>query len=96
MEQCPSGFSERSLTTTGEYMSFSGVTLSSSANILSIAYDKDTIAITVDGVNALSKVTNDSTYFKLRSGANVLQLSGASVGSGAYLTVSYYSGWPLS
>lgn len=82
--------------TTGEFISFSGVTLSSGANILSIAYDKDTIAITLDGTNVLSKVTNTSTYFKLRPGANVLQLSGASVGSGAYLNVSYYSGWPLS
>ena len=82
--------------TTGEYISFSGVTLSSGANVLSIAYDKDTIAITLDGVNVLSKVTNTSTYFKLRPGANVLQLSGASVSTGAYLNVSYLSGWPLS
>lgn len=82
--------------TTGEYISFSGVTLSSGANVLSIAYDKDTIAITLDGVNVLSKVTNASAYFKLRPGANVLQLSGASVSTGAYLNVSYLSGWPLS
>lgn len=82
--------------TTGEYIEFANTTLSSGANVLSIAYDKDSIAITLDGVNYLSKITNSSTYFKLQPGANQIQLSGASVGSGAYLTVSYYSGWPLS
>lgn len=82
--------------TTGEYLSFSGVTLSSGANVLSIAYDKDSININLDGVNVLSKITNDSTYFKLRPGANQIQLSGASVGNGAYLNVSYYDGWPLA
>lgn len=82
--------------TTGEYIEFSNTTLSSGSDVLSIAYDKDSIAITMNGVNYLSRITNDSTYFKLRPGANQIQLSGASVGSGAYLTCSYYSGWPLS
>lgn len=82
--------------TTGEYIEFASTTLSSGSNVLSIAYDKDSISITLDGVNYLSKITNDSTYFKLRPGANVLQLSGSSVGAGAYLTVSYRDGWPLS
>lgn len=82
--------------TTGEYLEFSDTTLSSGSNVLSIAYDKDSISITLDGVNYLSKVTNASTYFKLRPGANQLQLSGSSVGDGAYLNVSYRDGWPLS
>lgn len=81
---------------TGEYIEFSGTTLSTSSNILDIAYDKDSIAVTLDGVNYLSKITNASTYFKLQPGSNILQLTGSSVGSGAYLTCSYYSGWPLS
>ncbi len=83
-------------TTTGEYIEFSSTVLSSSSDVLSIAYDKDSIAITLNGVNYLSRITNSSTYFKLRPGPNQILLSGASVGSGAYLTCSYYSGWPLS
>ena len=81
---------------TGEYIQLSGITLSSTANVLSITYDKDTISIERDGVSVLSKVTNDSTYFKLQPGENKLLLTGSSVGTGSYLTCSYRSGWPLS
>lgn len=83
-------------TTTGEYITLASTTLSSQSDQLVIAYDKDSVSVTLNGINRLSKVTNDSTFFKLRPGANVIELSGSSVGSGAYLDLSYYSGWPLS
>lgn len=83
-------------TATGEFIEFSNTTLSSQSDILSIAYDKDSLAVTLNGVNYLHLITNASTYFKLQPGSNVVQLSGASVGSGAYLTVSYRDGWPLA
>lgn len=81
---------------TGEYIKLSGLTLGNTTNVLTLEYDKDTIKVERDGVNVLSKVTNDSTFFKLQPGENKLTLNGASVGSGAYMTCSYRSGWPLS
>lgn len=82
-------------TATGEYLQLSGVTLSNSSNILTVSYDKDSLNITLDGNSVLSKVTNDSTYFKLRPGTNILTLTGSSIGEGAYLTMAFRSGWPL-
>jgi hypothetical protein len=83
-------------TTTGEFIELSGVTLTSGANVLRISYDKDTLSVTLDGVNVLAYVTNASTYFKLRPGGNTMQLTGSSVSNGAYATVTYYDAWPLS
>jgi hypothetical protein len=83
-------------TTTGDFIQLSGVTLSSQTDQLVIAYDKDSLNVNVNGVNRLANVTNSSDYFKLQPGSNIIELSGASVGSGAYLTVSYRDGWPLS
>lgn len=68
--------------------------LSSSSNILRISYDKDTLVATVDGVNVLGSTSGD--FFKLRPGENEITLTGSSIGSGAYVEVSYRDGWPLS
>jgi Phage tail protein len=81
---------------TGEYIELSGVTLTTQSNVLTIAYDKDTISVTLDGTNVLGKVTNGSTYFKLHPGGNTITLTGSSVSDGAYATIQGYSGWPLS
>lgn len=81
---------------TGEFIKLSSTTLGSQSNQLVIAYDKDSVAVTVDGVNRLSRVTSDSTFFKIQPGSNILELSGATVGSGAYMNLTYYDGWPLS
>jgi hypothetical protein len=81
---------------TGEYIELTGVTLSNSLNVVSLTYDKDSLMVTNDGINALASVTNASTFFKLQPGNNVITLSGSSVSNGAYLTVQYRDAWPLS
>jgi phage-related protein len=81
---------------TGEYIELTGVTLSNSLNVVSLTYDKDSLIVTNDGINALASVTNASTFFKLQPGNNVITLSGSSVSNGAYLTVQYRDAWPLS
>lgn len=68
--------------------------LGSSSNILRISYDKDSLTSTVDGVNVLGSTSG--TFFKLRPGPNEITLTGSSIGSGAYVEVTYRDGWPLS
>jgi len=80
---------------TGEYIEVSGANLATNANVLSIAYDKDSLRVEVDGVTRINSVTNASTYFKLRPGNNVIQLTGSSISDTAYCEITYYSGWPL-
>lgn len=82
-------------TTTGEYIEVA-VNLGSADNELVIAYDKDSLSVLLDGVSVLNQVTANSTFFKIRPGSNILQLSGSSTGDDAFATVSFYSGWPLS
>lgn len=81
--------------TTGEYIEVT-TNLASSSNILSINYDKDTLVVEKDGNSVLSSVTAGSTYFKLQSGGNEINLTGSSIGDGAYATLTYYDSWPLS
>lgn len=81
--------------TTGEYIEVN-TTLSSSSNVLTIVYDKDSLSVTVDGVSVLPSVTESSTYFKLQPGGNEITLEGATVSTGAYAEVSFYDAYPLS
>ena len=82
-------------TKTGEYITVS--TNVAANSILTIAYDKDSLSVDVDGVSVLNKVSATSTYFKLKPGGNVINLTGQTVNSNSYATVSYYNGyWPLS
>jgi len=81
-------------TTTGEYIEVD-VNLATVDNVLAISYDKDTLSVTVDGVSQISKVSTDSTYWKLQPGSNVISLTGSSISDDAYATVSYRSAWPL-
>lgn len=82
-------------TTTGEYIQVS-TNLASTSDFLIITYDKDSLSVEKNGVSVLSSVTAGSTYFKIRSGGNSLQLTGSSIGSGSYMQLSYRDGWPLS
>lgn len=81
---------------TGEFIELAGVTLSNTNNVVSLTYDKDTINVTLDGVNSLARVTNASTFFKIHPGGNKITLTGSTVSNGAYCTVQYRDGWPLS
>lgn len=82
-------------TATGDYIGIN-VTLSSSSDQLNITYSKTTRDLNLNGVNVENQLQSGSTFFKIRPGSNVIQLSGSSVGTGAVAEVSYYSGWPLA
>lgn len=82
-------------TSTGEYIETT-VNLALAGNTLAISYDKDSLRVELDGISVINQVTAASTFWKLQPGDNVISLSGSSVGTGAYATVSYYSAWPLS
>lgn len=82
-------------TSTGEYIEVT-VNLATDANELIIAYDKDTLIVTLDGVSVINQVTTASTYWKLQPGSNVISLTGSSISDDAYCTVSYRSAWPLA
>lgn len=81
--------------TTGEYIEID-TNLSTSSNQLVITYDKDSLIAEVDGVSVLDSVSTNTTWFKLEPGSNNITLSGNTIGSGAYVTVSYYDAFPLS
>lgn len=82
-------------TTTGEYIELQGVNLSSSSDVLSIIYDKDSLSVTLNGNSVLDAVTNDSDYFKLQPGDNIITLTGASIDTDAVCEIGYYDAWPL-
>lgn len=82
-------------TTTGEFITVA-TNLSSSSDVLSITYDKDSLSVTVNGVSVLSSVSASSTFFKLEPGNNIITLTGSSLSSGAYVVVNYRDTWPLS
>lgn len=82
-------------TSTGEYIQVS-TNLNTGSNELVLAYDKDSLRVELDGVSVMSQVTAASTFWKLQPGNNVISLSGSTVGTGAYATVSYRHAWPLS
>lgn len=81
--------------TTGEYIEIS-TNVASASDVLTINYDQDSFSIELNGNSVIGSLTSGSTYFKIQPGINNLTLSGSSVGSGAYASVSAYSAWPLS
>jgi len=81
--------------TTGEFIQVS-TNLATTSNFLRINYDKDTLSVEADGVSVQDAVTDASTFFKIQPGGNIITLTGSSIGSGAYVQLSYYDAWPLS
>lgn len=71
-------------------------TLNSASDHLQIQYAKDFLNVTVNGVNNINNVTSDSTYWKLQPGQNTISLTGSSISSGSYATVSGYDGYSLA
>lgn len=80
---------------TGEFIKVD-VTLSSSNDHLKIQYGKDYLSVTLNGVSNISHVSTDSTYFKIHPGGNDIRLTGTSISSGSYATVTYYDGYSLA
>ena len=82
-------------TKTGEYIKVN-VTLNSTSDQLIIQYSLDSLAVTLNGVNQVKNVATGSTYFQVHPGINTIQLSGASVGTGAYAVMNFYDSYPLA
>lgn len=80
--------------TTGEYIQVA-INLGT-GEVLAIAYDKDSLVVTKQGVSCLNQVSSDSTYFKLQPGSNPIQLTGSSISDGAVCTVTFRDAYPLS
>jgi hypothetical protein len=80
---------------TGESITVN-TTLNSPSDHLQIQYAKDYLNVIVNGVNNLKNVTASSVYFKIKPGGNVISLTGTSISSGSYATVTYYSGYSLA
>jgi hypothetical protein len=75
-------------TKTGEFIQINN-TLSSSSDHLYISYSKDSLTVTINGNSAVSNLTTDSVFFKIYPGVNSIQLSGASIGNGSYVQLTY-------
>lgn len=82
-------------TSTGEFIELS-TDLATVNDSVIIAYNQDSVSITKNGNSVLNSLTSASTLFKLRVGTNDLTLSGATLGTGAYATISSLDTWPLS
>lgn len=82
-------------TKTGEFLKVA-VTLNSVNDHLQIQYAKDYLSVTLNGVNNLKNVSTDSTYFKIHPGGNGISLTGSSISSGSYATVTFYDGYSLA
>jgi Phage tail protein len=80
---------------TGEYIEVA-VTLNSSSDHLQIQYAKDYLAVTLNGVSVLNKVSSASTYFKIQPGGNGISLTGSSISAGSYASVNYYDGYSFA
>lgn len=80
---------------TGDWISVTCV-LNSSSDHLQIQYAKDYLSITLNGVSQLNNVITGSTYFKIIKGGNGISLTGSSISSGAYATVTFYDAYSLA
>lgn len=80
---------------TGDWISIACV-LNSVTDHLQIIYAKDYLAITLNGISQLNNVVTGSTYFKIIPGGNTIQLSGSSIGSTSYATLTAYDGYSMA
>lgn len=82
-------------TKTGEYIEVN-VNMTSSSDLLTINYDKDSLNIDLNGTSQLQNLSTNSTLFKIQPGSNVISLTGTSVSTNAYAVVNYYDTYPLA
>lgn len=79
---------------TGEYIEIA--TNLTALDTISMQYDKDSLIVELNGNSVVNLVTTGSTYFKIQPGDNPIVLTGSSISTGAYATLSYHDGYPLS
>lgn len=82
-------------TKTGEFISINQ-TLASTSDVIHLEYNNSKSIATLNGNSIANHITTDSTLWKIQSGTNTFSLGGASIGNGAYATVSYRSGYALA
>lgn len=82
-------------TATGEYIKVN-CNLTTTADVLTITYDKDTFTIDLNGISQIQNLASDSTLFKIQPGTNVISLTGTSVSTSAYAVVNYRDSYPLA
>lgn len=70
--------------------------LTSTSDLLTLVYDKDTLSIDLNGVSQIQNLANSTVLFKIHPGSNVISLTGTSVSTSAYAVVNYADAWPLS
>lgn len=80
---------------TGEFIKVN-CNLTSTSDLLTITYDKDSLDIDLNGVSQIQNLSSDSTLFKLKPGDNTLTLTGTSVSTSAYFVCNYYDTYPLA
>lgn len=80
---------------TGEFIKVN-CNMTSTSDVLTLTYDKDTFTIYLNGISQIQNLTSDSTLFKIQPGDNVISLTGSSVSTGAYAVVNYLDGYPLA
>jgi hypothetical protein len=80
---------------TGEYIELQ-INLNTPGQAALITYDQNNAAVTANGANAYNAITTGSNFFKIYPGPSTFTLTGASVGAGAYATLSFFDAWPLS
>lgn len=82
-------------TTTGKSIQVN-VSLASITDQLVIKYNQSSISILLNGVSVYNQLSTDSTLFLINPGQNNFQLTGSSIGTGAYARVSFYDAWSLA
>jgi hypothetical protein len=80
--------------TTGEYIELDYSLGTSDSAILT--YDQDSLSFVSGNLNIYGKMTAGSIPFRVKPGINNFALSGSSMGTGSYATVSFYPTWPIS
>lgn len=80
---------------TGEYINITA-TLNSVSDVISINYGKDLLVATLNGNSIVSGISKDTIYFKIKPGDNPIELSGASIGTGAYCVLTYRDAYALA
>lgn len=81
--------------TTGQFIELD-INLATGSDTCIITYDQDSLDINASNVNKYGKLTTGSTLFKIEPGQNDFTLTGQSIGSGAYATITFRDSWPIS
>lgn len=66
------------------------------SDVLLITYTPNTVSILLNGVSVYGALSSDSTLFLVKSGFNLFQLQGTSIGAGASGIINFLDTWSLA